>query len=48
MTNENSQLVIERDAALKRLEHGQTEKELFQVQISDLEVCGDSLLCPFY
>ncbi len=37
ISNEISQLVIERDAAFKRLGHDQTEKERLQVRISDLE-----------
>lgn len=46
MTNENSQLVIERDIALNRLEHDQTEKERFQAMISDLEVGGNIPTVP--
>ncbi len=42
MSNEISQLVIERDNAFKQLEHDQTEKERLQVRISDLEVGDDS------
>ena len=48
MTNEISQLIIERDSALERVEQGQTEKERLQVQISELEVRNDSsTLCPY-
>ena len=41
-TNEISRVVTERDAALERLKCGQTEKELLQVQISDLAVSDGS------
>ena len=39
---ELDQVVAERDAALERLKCGQTEKELLEVRISDLEVGDES------